>query len=478
MSFSIRRVALTSVCLAAVAALTPIACSSKAPEAESILGCRSDAACENGYCDNGVCKPRCSPANNTCPVGETCNADGRCVTGGSGGTGGTSSGGTSSGGTAGVITIIPEAGPDADDDGSLDPDAACGTGSATATLTPVSMFVMFDRSGSMLTDTMPTRWDNAATALTAFFQDPEAADLAVALRFFPHTNPAMGCTNNSMSGCIAADCAQPLVPLMADPLMPLAKLSADPAPMDTHEAELVAAITASAPVMGSGNSGGTPTHAALQGALEWATAYQTAHPRPEQQTVVVLVTDGEPNGCGNSCSMNGGNREACLTGISMLASTALANSDIRTYVVGLTDEAASLAFLDDLAVAGGTNEAFIVLDGPTSAMELADALKAIQGSALSCDFAYPMVADGGMSDPAKINVDYTPGAQGSAKVPFYRVENEAACATSTQPSWYYDNPMMPTRIFLCPSACTTVTADTGAKLDIQIGCTSREPPVM
>ena len=52
------------------------------------------------------------------------------------------------------------------------------------------------------------------------------------------------------------------------------------------------------------------------------------------------------------------------------------------------------------------------------------------------------------------------------------------CATAAGPSWYYDDPMAPTRIFLCPSACATVTADTKAKLDIQIGCTSREPPVM
>jgi hypothetical protein len=333
----------------------------------------------------------------------------------------------------------------------------------------VSMFVMFDRSGSMITDTTPTRWDNAAAALTTFFQDPGAADLAVALRFFPHNQPAAGCTNNSMTGCIAADCAQPLVPLMADPTMLLPKLTADPGPTDAHEAALVASIQSSVPMMGGGNmSGGTPTSVALDGAHQWAAAYQTAHPRPEQQTVVVFVTDGEPNGC-----------EEDTDAIAQIAADALAaTTNVRTYVVGLTDNADDLAFLEDLAVAGGTNEAFIVLDGPTSAMELATALKAIQGSALQCDFAYPMVADGGMSDPTKINVDYTPGAPGSAVVPFFRVDSEAACATTTQPSWYYDNPMAPTRIFLCPSACTTVTADTGAKLDIQIGCTTRDPPVM
>lgn len=472
MSVSTRRAVITTASLVLAAALAPIACSNKPPEAEPIIkGCTSDLTCGVGkHCESGACIDNCT--SSSCPVGQMCDVDGRCVTGGTGGTGSGGTSGTSGAGGTGVV-VIPDAGPDAD--GSLDPDASCGTGSATATLTPVSMFVMFDRSGSMITDTMPTRWDNAADALTKFFQDPEAADLAVALRFFPHTSPAMGCTNSSMTGCIAADCAQPLVPLMADPLMPLAKLTADPAPMDTHEEALVAAIAGATPVaMGSG---GTPTHAALEGALSWATAYQMAHPRPEQQTVVVLVTDGEPNGCGNMCGMMGGNRQACLDGISMLASTALATAEISTYVVGLTDEPASLDFLNGLAMAGGTNQAFIVQDGATAATELATTLKAIQGNALQCDFAYPMVADGGMPDPKKINVDYTPMGMGAA-VPFFRVDNEAACATAAGPSWYYDDPMTPTRIFLCPTACTTVTADTKAKLDIQIGCTSREPPVM
>jgi hypothetical protein len=397
-----------------------------------------------------------------------CGADGRCAsaTGGTG-SGGTSSGGSATGGTAGVIPI-PDAGPDVDD-GSLDPDAACGTGSAEAKLTPVSMFVMFDRSGSMIQDqTTPTRWDNAALALTSFFKDPGAADLAVALRFFPHDQPATGCTNSNNGGCNVMACSQPLVPLMGDPAMPLPKLTADPGPTDALEQSLVDAVTASAPttgMMGGGNmSGGTPTRAALEGALAWATAYQTAHPRPDQQTVVVFVTDGQPNGCGND-----------VQAISALASDALAASEIRTYVVGLTDDPQDLAFLEDLAVAGGTERAFIVQDGATAAMDLVTALKAIQGNALQCDFAYPMVTDGGMADPSRINVDYTPGA-GGATIPFYRVDNEAACASSTEPSWYYDDPTMPTRIFLCPSACTTVTADTGAKLDIQIGCTSRPPP--
>jgi hypothetical protein len=256
---------------------------------------------------------------------------------------------------------------------------------------------------------------------------------------------------------------------MADPLTALPKLTADPAPADVHEANLVASIQASVPTpMGGGMnmSGGTPTSAALDGALTWAAAYQTAHPVPEQQTVVVFVTDGQPNGC-----------EEDTDAISQIAAAALTNSNIRTYVVGLTDDANDLMFLEELAVAGGTDRAFIVLDGETAAMDLATALKAIQGASIDCSFPFPTVGDGGMADPAKINVDYTPGAPGSTPVPFFRVENAAACPLD-QPGWYYDDPANPTLISLCDTACATVTADPAAKLDIQIGCTSRDPPVM
>jgi hypothetical protein len=207
---------------------------------------------------------------------------------------------------------------------------------------------------------------------------------------------------------------------------------------------------------------GTPTYAALDGALQWASAYQAAHPRPEQQTVVVFVTDGEPFGCDTN-----------VNNIAMLASTALMVSGIRTYAVGLADSQNGLTFLNDLAVAGGTEQAFIVEDA-TAATDLVDALKAIQGSALSCTFPFPMNVDGGASDPDKINVDYTPGAAGAMKVPFDKVENAAACTAANQ--WYYDDNMSPTTINLCPATCMAVTSDPGTpKIEILLGCATRDP---
>jgi hypothetical protein len=253
-------------------------------------------------------------------------------------------------------------------------------------------------------------------------------------------------------------CAQTLVPPMADALTPLPKLTAEAAPTDAHEQALVDAVTASAPMVAAG----TPISVALDGALNWAMGYQAAHPRPEQQTVVVLVTDGEPTSCDEN-----------VTNIANMAAAALMTSGVRTYTVGLSDSTTGLDFLTQIATAGG-GQAFFVTDGPTSAAELIAALKAIQGNALSCDFPYPMAEDGGMADPTRINVDYTPGTPGSTPIRFGRVADAAACGT--EPGWYYDNPMMPTTIHLCPASCMTVAADMSAQLDIQIGCVSMPRP--
>jgi hypothetical protein len=383
-------------------------------------------------------------------------AAGTAGTGTSGSTSAT--GGT---GTAGTGVVIPtDASADVMEDVDLTEDAACGTGSADASLQPVSMMVMFDRSTSMEEiadeDTGASRWNLASAALTTFFQDPAAADLGVALRFFPHDSPMVGCTAD---GCEAdednglfdyptatAACQQVLVDM--------GTLLADPA--DPHEVALTNAITASAP----DRAQGTPIYAALGGALEWAKVYQTAH--PEQKTVVIFVTDGEANGCNTDPD-----------DIAQLAADALAEANINTYAIGLTG--ASEADMNQLAEAGGTMMSYFIDDGATATADLLAALNAIRGMALSCDFPMPTATDAGMAiDPERVNVTYTASATG-VETTFSKVTDASQCGTTA--SWYYDDNVAPTRIFLCPAACDAVKADADAKLDILVGCkTIIEPP--
>jgi hypothetical protein len=353
-----------------------------------------------------------------------------------------STGGASA--TAGSLSLVPT--PDASGgsggSGGLLPDMACATGTAKATLAGVNMIVAFDRSGSMrraVTEDGPSRWDVTSAALKAFFSSPEAGGLKLALRFFPDDNPAPGCNDEA---CDATACAQPLVSL--------GSLMMQSPPTDTHEQALLDATDTSAP--SEDNGGGTPTSAALGGALAWAKAQRQL--TMSENSVVVLVTDGQPHGCDED-----------VANISKLAADAFMADGVRTYTIGLTGS--QEADMDQIALAGGTTKGIFVSDGDNTQQDLLDALAAIRGQVLDCDLPLPAAQAGATIDPALINVNVTPAS--GAKTTLAQVPNEAACATGAQ-GWYYDDPTSPSRIVLCKSSCDSVTVDATASLEILLGC--------
>ncbi len=311
---------------------------------------------------------------------------------------------------------------------------ACATSSAEATLIPVNMFLMFDRSGSMKDD---NKWGNATAALIAFFEDPGSAGLRVALRFFPEGD----CSNGA---CDVNACSQPAVPL--------ASLAAEAAPADAQEEALVSTVQGK----GTAAGGGTPLSAALGGAEKWATGYQASHPK--EKTVVVLVTDGAPNGCDEN-----------VNHIAKLASDAYAASGILTYAVGLVGS--NQSDIDKIAVAGQTTQGFFIGNGNAQA-DLLAALQAIQGSQVACEFAMPDKTDTGeVIDPTLVNVQYTPGS-GGPMVDFGQVKSAGECLPQTG-GWYYDDPVKPTSITLCPTTCAGIQSDPGAKVQILFGCATK-----
>jgi Mg-chelatase subunit ChlD len=349
-----------------------------------------------------------------------------------------SAAGSSAKNTAGTGTVAEAGIVDAAvTDAPLTSANSCGKGKAEAKLKPVNMFVMFDRSGSMEDD---NKWTDASAALTAFFQDPGVSGMRVALRFFPHDSPADGCTKD---GCDPVACSQPLVPL--------GTLTAEAAPIDSQENALVRAVANSAPG-GGGGGGGTPIHAALDGALRWATSYQAMH--TDETTVVVFVTDGEPNGCNEN-----------FNDISTLAAKALMTHGVTTYAIGLVGSSTSQ--MDQLAQAGGTKKGIFIGTGATAEQELISALNAIRGQALSCDFPMPQPTDPSMMiDPTKVNLTFTPGTGMPGTLA--QVHDESACGTNK--SWYYDMPQQPSVIHLCPAACDLVRNDPKAMLELLLGC--------
>jgi hypothetical protein len=230
--------------------------------------------------------------------------------------------------------------------GTIDPDAACATSTAEATLLPVNLFIMFDKSGSMEKN---GKWDDATAALTAFIQDPATAGLRVALRFFPDD----GCDDVT---CDVDACSQPLVAI--------GPITADPAPVDAQEEALVTTIDAKSWEDG----GGTPISAALAGAAKWAADHVAAN--PSEKAAVIFVTDGGPNGCNEDDG-----------DIESIAEAAFTASGVRTYAVGL--EGSNEPLMEEIAQGGGTTNAFFIGSGGNAQTDLVAALKAIQGSVIA-----------------------------------------------------------------------------------------------
>jgi hypothetical protein len=370
-------------------------------------------------------------------------ADGNHSSGGSESSGGSDSA-TGGSGDGGSGLQVPGAGGAPE----LDPDEACAIGSEQATLRPATMLILFDRSSSLIRNEVEpgvTRWQAASSAFAAFLSDPSTDGLGVALRFFPHDLPAEGCNTPT---CDIAACSQPLIDM--------GRLLAAQGPDDAHEAALLAALAEATPVTG----GGTPTGAILEGGIDWALAYQDEH--QDERVVILLVTDGAPEGC-----------EERIPYLEDYLKEAL-DGGISTYIVGLTGENGEELAQDSmnyLADAGGTDEALFIQDGQATQAELLQALASVQGSAIACDFELPKVSHGGEEiDPGLVNVIYTSGSSSSegAETTFTKVARKDECGDSA--SWFYDVEDAPTSIHLCPGACESVSADPAASVEILLGC--------
>lgn len=316
----------------------------------------------------------------------------------------------------------------------------CAAEVISASLAPVNLFLMVDRSGSMATN---GKWKLATGALRTFLQDPRAEGLRVGLRFFSDDEPMVGCT---MQGCSIDACAEPLVDF--------GTLAPTSGGGDAHETLLLGALERTFPRSGLG----TPIYPALGGALQRAGIYQSEH--PTEKTVVVLVTDGEPNGCNQD-----------IHDISALAADAHAAFGVLTYAIGL--EGSNEAQMDAIAGAGRTRTGIFIRSSGSAEQELLQALNAIRGQTMSCDFELPVVREeAGIADVDEVNI--TLQAK-EAQTPLYRVESEAACSAEGA-AWYYDDPSAPRRIHLCPSACELASRQ-GRSLNLEVGCvaTRRAP---
>ena len=382
--------------------------------------------------------------------------------------GGSSSKGSASGQSGGDDSSsgLFDGGPTGSNGSGSSVGGGCAGDNVKAEKLPLDMYIMLDQSGSMEDPVSGggTKWSAVSAALSAFVQQgAPVAGIGVGLQYF-------GLPPNGMNMCAAqcmtdADCGAPacgpcLVPVPNFPGICLggaaAADSCDGADYAKPAIEIAplpgvaAAITSSIGMHGP--STGTPTYPALQGAVDHAKEWATAH--PDHVVIDVFATDGDPSECNTD-----------LNAINALAAAgANGMPKILTFVIGVGN---SISALNGIAMAGGTGQAYLVDTNANAQQQFLDALNAIQGTALGCTYSIPM-PEAGTPDFDTVNVEYTPGG-GGMKQTLPKVANEGACPANGD-AWYYDNNASPTKIILCDATCTKVSADATGTVDIVLGC--------
>lgn len=328
--------------------------------------------------------------------------------------------------------------------------AECASQEASASLSPVYLTILLDKSGSMCyygsgtaqsCGNSNSRWRQVQNALNSFFQSPESAGVFVSV--IPFT------------GALWNECDRDTYSSVPNGF--------------PYRLELPVGANVS---LGGDPSGGTPTAPALAGGLQFSNDQAASGELPANAKVAMLfATDGVPDGCydNNGIEINGRDGvSADELQPSLDAAGAAVAANVPLYVLGIGG-ASEFTILDQIAAVAGTNNgtAFKIdasNPGDVGASMLA-ALSAIRGEQLSCDLDLPDPPAGETLDPNKVNVVFTP--EGGEENTLSRSDD---CADPN--GWHYDNPSAPTRIELCDGACDTAKS---GSLKIVLGCATQGP---
>lgn len=332
------------------------------------------------------------------------------------------------------------------------PEPVCGGILFEPERIPVDMYFLVDSSASMAEPAaLGTRkWDVMAQALIRFISDPRSASTSMGINFFPAT------TSAAAAPCTPIPLLNICVPTDADPN--LAELGSCAA--SDYESPAVPVSIPSEPaalidrIEQRGLAGATPTRAALEGSYRYLDGL--AQQNPGRRVVTVLATDGDPTPCEQGSLDPIGD-------VAALAAAALAGpSRIQTFVIGVGQ---SLANLNQVAEAGGTEQAFLTDTSADLATELTDALEAIRTSATPCAYQIPDSSDRGLIDPGRVNVRL--GASGAETATIPMTPDGTAAGCGSEGGWYYDDPSAPRTVELCESTCS---AAFNADVELQFGC--------
>jgi hypothetical protein len=238
-----------------------------------------------------------------------------------------------------------------------------------------------------------------------------------------------------------------------------------------------AAITAS--IEAQMPRGETPSRPALRGAIDHAREWAASH--PGHSVVAVLATDGLPTDCSNGNAAHPSS-DAEVEEVVAVATEGLTTSpNVSTFVVGVFagDDTTAPVNLNRIAVAGGTNQAYMVdASGMAVNTEFTAALNAIRTSRLGCEFQIPTPPPGQTLDYRYVNVVLNDAQGAPTEIP--RVLGGSDRCAEVGGGWYYDpdltdtSTVAPTRIIACPSTCGMLTSTVGGSVQIKLGCRTTE----
>jgi hypothetical protein len=330
---------------------------------------------------------------------------------------------------------------------------ACGSGTQSSCVgntydgenLPLDIYVMFDQSCSMSCPAEQTgsglcctggpnpRIDQVRSAMNQFLMDPNSEGIGVGIGFFGYMQ----------AGETSCDPTQYSAPAVRIGNLP------------NNAGAVINALNRANP------TGETPTGAAIRGACTYANQYQDAN--PARTTVVLLVTDGFPEAPVSSQRPNG-----CNPSIpdAVQAAQSCVGNGLPVYVLGVGGR---LANLNEIAVAGSTERAYLVEGANVSSAILA-ALNEIRANAqIPCQLKLPPPPAGTTLDYERVNIGYC-GPTEKSEI-FVRVKDETDCRAGEN-GWYYDGPR--TQMLLCESACNTVSRP-GGRLTTSVGCKTMTP---
>lgn len=350
---------------------------------------------------------------------------------------------------------------------------ACASSTYEGEPSPLDIYIMFDQSGSM--NETPggrmgggggggmSKWDSIKGALNTFMMDPQSSGIGLGIQYFPlGLSGAQACTNLS---CVIP-CSQPMnLPQDCQCLNIFIGYACastaqgscnamDYQPPDVPIAPLPGVASAMMTSLNNHGPGGlTPTEPAVQGALAYASMW--AQQNQTHKTIFVLATDGDPTGC----DMNTNTPPSIASNV--IAPAFAAQPSIKTFVIGV---GSSLTSLNQMAMAGGTDQALIVDTTQDAGAQFLAAMRKIRGSSLACNFAVPSAGDASSIDYSRVNVQFT--ADGQQTLVGYA--DSAADCDPQQGGWYYND--QKTQVYLCPASCDQASIAVTVKLDILLGC--------